>query len=800
MPRRAAKRLGLWLGTAALLGWLTAACLFGDVEHEVTSLQISGGRVMGTLLLPSMVRLGRDELQIELFEDGRRLGPEVETAKAVREARSGTYAVLAGRWPVWSPTRLTFSASDGSTPRSNGRLYRVRYPRRQLPAAMALLLGSWIVLPLATLHLSRRGADAPPRASGSCGAAAWSVAALGALYTLFAVQAWLPPPNTAWFVALLAIGLLPFLARLARRQAGLPDWVPWLAGLLAWAALTSVANSSYASTATAAAFVAVSVGGLAVDLGMRGALQPCEDRRPLVLGLLVFAVGLSLARDAGFDLAGSLASLGLSAVWPSQLVNPWTTKFLAHWLLVVLWFSLAALSAHGPSGRRTTLWIGGAGLVALGANGSRAALAALLVSAAIAAVALAWPRAARRLVVSGLVGGLLLAPLLAAAPWRARSELAGGEGGAVWSGVDLDERSGKWELSRRLIALRPVQGWGFGASGRLPGRDLSVTEALGPSPREGGPPASDTPAFAGGHPHNAALLTWLDLGLVGALLAAGLVAALGRSIGSVEKDRGVHAALLGLLSVTATYLVFNYPVWEPEIASLLWMSVVLPSTVLPSVQPRPATQRRRILRGGLAALVVVGIGCAVLAQDRLSRSSTERRFRDAELIVDGEGRRLAVGGGALPVHADRGLVAGAELVGAGPGRTAAIHGWVEGPPAAGPSGAVLVFVGSELAGIVWPERPTPELLRRSESKDVRSLVSGFVLPIEPEGLDLEAPVTIVSLGSEGDLAVGLPPLTAAGGPGAPDLTSGRRAPAGPPATAPRTAAPRSAGPTPPPAP
>jgi hypothetical protein len=337
MPRGAAKRLGLWLSTAALLGWLTSACLLGDVEHTVTSLQISGGRVMGTLLLPSLVGLGRDELQIELFEDGRRLGPEVETAQTVREARSGTYAVQAGRWPMWSPTRLTFSATDGSTPRSNGRLYRVRYPRRQLPAAIALLLGSWIVLPLATLHLSRRRPDAPPRSSRSC-AAAWSVGALGALYTLFAAQAWLPPLNTPWFVALLAIGLLPFLARLARKQAGLPDGLPWLAGLLAWAALTSVAGSSYASTATATAFVAVSVGGLAVSLGMRGALQPCEHRKPLVLGLFFFAVGLSLARDAGFDLAGSLASLGLSSVWPSQLVNPWTTKFLAHWLLIVLWF------------------------------------------------------------------------------------------------------------------------------------------------------------------------------------------------------------------------------------------------------------------------------------------------------------------------------------------------------------------------------------------------------------------------------------------------------------------------------
>lgn len=790
MALRAAGRLGLWLATAAALAWLSAACLLGHVEHTVSSLQISGGRVIGTLLLPSLVRIGQGELQLELFEDGRRLGPRVEEARRVREMQGGSYAVLSGRRPLWSPTRMYFSASDGSTPSSNGRLYTVRYPRRQLPAAIALLLGSWIVLPLVTLRCLRRRADAPGRRKGrGFGAAAWSVGVLGALYSLFAVQAWLPPPNTFWFLALLAVVLPPFLARLSRRQVRLPLWFPWLAGLIGWAGLTSVAGSSYASPATAIGFFAISVGGCVAYFGVRGVLERGEDRTPLVLVLFVFVVALSLARDAGFDIAGSLAAVGLSSIWPLQVVNPWTTKFYAHWLLIGLWCSLAALGWHRSSPRRAVLWVGGLAVVALAANGSKAAMAGLLISAATAALALRWPKPVRHLVVYGLVAAVLSAPLLAAVPWRARSELASHGRGAAWSVLDLDGRSGKWEFSRRLITLRPVHGWGLGASGRLPGRDLSVDQALGPGPSGGASAVPTSPALAGGHPHNAALLTWLDLGLIGALLVAGLVAASGRSIGSIDDNRRAHAALLGLLTVTTTYLMFNYPVWEPEVASILWMSVALPSALL----PRPVTMRRQLLLHALAVLVIVSLGLAVLAQTQLSHSLSVRNLRDGEVVLDHEGRRLIVGGDIWPLHEDRGLDAVAKLLPPGPQGTTAIHGWVHDPSSDEGAKAVLVFVGSELAGIVRPERPSPELFVRSQRRDIRSLVSGFVLPTEADRLDLDAPVTIVSMGPEGALATELPPLRPAGAAGElRSVSSPDRAPAGSPATAPRTAAPRNA--------
>jgi hypothetical protein len=88
-----------------------------------------------------------------------------------------------------------------------------------------------------------------------------------------------------------------------------------------------------------------------------------------------------------------------------------------------------------------------------------------------------------------------------------------------------------------------------------------------------------------------------------------------------------------------------------------------------------------------------------------------------------------------------------------------MSGWAYTRPGDEPPEAVLVFVGSELAGIAWPERPSPEVFARTDRGDVRALVSGFLLRLEPEQLDLSAPVTVVALRSDSAHAAELPPLS-----------------------------------------
>lgn len=770
----------LWLGMAASLAWITHECLLGHVEHRLTASQIRGDRV-ALAILPAPTYPWPVELDLRLLEDGWPMGPRLEGPRSVSETGGGAYAYPARAGSgLQRYTALYFTASDGTEPRRNGRQYTARYPRRALPATFALLLACWVIVPLAAIRVAKPLAASPPGRS-TFGVVQGAVFASGLLYSLFALQAWLPPSNAPWLLAVAVAGALPFLASLPVPRASVPTWCLWCAGLAVWALFTSLAGTSYASPGPALEFLAVSAGGVAIYLGARGSLERAWPS--LILALFTLAAVASLARDAGFHLDDRLASLGLSGRWMEDIENPWTSKFLGHWLLVTFWCALAGFGLSSRSRRVDTALVSSLGIVAVWMNGTKSAFGALLLSIVVAGGAMLRPREIRRLMVVTLALGVLSAPLLAAIPWRVHSRLphlADGPLGAL----EMDVRGGVWEFSRRLISLHPLDGWGFGASAELPGRQLSIADALGVEP--GGPDAvlSHHPTLAGGHPHNAALLTWLDLGLVGALLVAGLLTAVGRSIAAVEPSRRTHAALLGLLTVNATFLVFNYPAWEPEVASILWMSAVLASSVL----PRPQVGRREIVRNGFVVLLILGFGCAVLLQDGASRWLTARELRTREPVLASDASTLEVDDEVRELEYAESLDAGAELVEGGPGGPPLLRGWAFDPSGAGAPDLVLVFVGSRLVGTVVPERPSPQAFARAERHDVRALVSGFELPIEPDRLDLDAPVTLVVLRAGSTLARELPALSAPEG-----LTAAGRENAGSPAGAARTAAPRSAG-------
>jgi O-antigen ligase len=654
----------LWLILAISLAWITYACLLGHVEHR-----LAGGRNLSATvalsILPAPVFPWPGELQIRLLEDGRPLSPRVDGPRSVSEAGGGAYAapVRVGSG-LHRYTALYFTASDGTVPLGNGRTYTARYPRRGLPGSFALLLACWVILPLAAVRASKMLADSRPDQPAPVGVAAWSVFVSGFLYTLFALQAWLPPSNAPWLLAVVVAGVAPFLASLPAPRGSLPGWLAWLAGILVWVLFTSLGGSSYASPPMALGFLAISAGGVLLYFGARGVLEQNERHGPsLTLVLFTLTTGLSLARAAGFDLAGGLASLELSSLWWERIENLWTSKFLGHWLLVTFWCTLAAFGSSSRSRRSDTALVSSLVIVAIWLTGSKSALVALLLSIVVAGGAILRPRAVRRLVVVALVLGVLSAPLLAAVPWRVQSGLPGHLADGPLGALEMDVRGGVWEFSRRLISLHPVHGWGFGASAHLPGGDLPIAEALGVEPASPDAVLSRHPVLAGGHPHNAALLTWLDLGLIGALLVAGLLVAVGRSIAGVEEHRRTHAALLGLLTVTATFLIFNYPVWEPEVASILWMSAVLAAAVLPA----PAVPRRALLRSGAAVLLILAIGCFVLVFDRASRWLTVRDIREGRSVLGAEAGTVLVGGEARALDYGDRLDAGAELVAPGPG-------------------------------------------------------------------------------------------------------------------------------------
>lgn len=723
-----------WLAPLTLVLWLAWVCWAGTVHRVIEPEASYGFGADQYFVLPgsTLTWIGSPSLKLMYVPESPER-PRTELSISHIEHNSDSALVV------------HFAADPNEQNHRSGDMV-LQYPRKERTATPLLFLLACVLASrwAHTSHsISPLGVTVP--------------AVAGCLFALFAVQAWLGPPNSLWFLAIGACGLPAFLARLGAGQLQATPWMPWLLAIAVWAALGPLIGEPYASTETLAGLLALTGWGLVLYLGLGqwkrfdGEIDGPAEQEPADWAVIVFlaTAGLSLARDAGFDLAGGLASLGLGTPWTGGLVNPWTTKFLAHWLLVTGWCVVGA-----AAWRRRSPWQN-VGLVLLGVvtlflNGSKSGLSALIASAAVALLAWRWPGPSRRWVVLGLVALVLLAPLVGFAGWHVYTSLEGSAADPALAALELHVRGAIWEFSRRWIGQQPVQGWGLGATSRLPGGDLGIEEALAVAPDAVLRPRPDHPVLAGGHPHNAALQVWLDLGLIGVLLLGGLILAAGRSLGAVEDRPRTHAALLALLTVHGVYLAFNYPLWAPEVQSLLWMSVALASATLPA----PTVHRRKLLRGTLVVLVILVIGGGILAQDRLARWWTVRQLRQHPVELDPANGRLTAGGETRPLNAGGPLIAHAEWLESG-----WIRGWAFDPTTETVPEAVLVFVGDNLVGVARPELESTELFRQLRNRTVAALTAGFLVPAAKEAVELEAPVRVVALTGDGARMAHLPPLT-----------------------------------------
>jgi O-antigen ligase len=133
-----------------------------------------------------------------------------------------------------------------------------------------------------------------------------------------------------------------------------------------------------------------------------------------------------------------------------------------------------------------------------------------------------------------------------------------------------------WDFATARIADRPVLGWGMEASRAIPGgTDTFEASTLD---RFGLTSATEREAFARPssqrlplHTHNAPLQLWLELGAVGAALAAGLVVAVMLAAGG----SGIAAAAVGSAVAGVATGQLSFGVWQPWwVASLLLAAVV----------------------------------------------------------------------------------------------------------------------------------------------------------------------------------------------------------------------------------
>lgn len=133
--------------------------------------------------------------------------------------------------------------------------------------------------------------------------------------------------------------------------------------------------------------------------------------------------------------------------------------------------------------------------------------------------------------------------------------------GAAFEGLRYSffHRLETWEFAAQRIAEHPLTGWGLNAARLVPGAD---------APLPGGGVAM------GLHPHNAALQIWLELGAVGALLAAAAVLWLARAI--VRAPERHHVAFgLGLLATAFVIAHLSFGIWQTWWLSLLALGALM---------------------------------------------------------------------------------------------------------------------------------------------------------------------------------------------------------------------------------
>lgn len=252
-----------------------------------------------------------------------------------------------------------------------------------------------------------------------------------------------------------------------------------------------------------------------------------------LLKLLVAAVGLLsavLLVEALTDAAGYKALLGAFG----QTVRPdYAVKNVAQGLYVLTLLAPPVLVAARGRVRR------GLGALALAGIlfpawrfGYDAPVLAAAVAAAVALLVWRFPVAGPRVLGGLAAGAFLAAPLLVSSAFALGLDARL----APYLSESWMQRLGYWRKAVDWIWARPLPGWGLDAS-----------RAFGPGIRL--------------HPHDAALQIWMELGLIGAVAAAIVWAAIFTGLSRPARSPAAAASA----AAAAAYLVFgavSFGVWQ----------------------------------------------------------------------------------------------------------------------------------------------------------------------------------------------------------------------------------------------
>lgn len=198
---------------------------------------------------------------------------------------------------------------------------------------------------------------------------------------------------------------------------------------------------------------------------------------------------------------------------------------------------------------------------------------ALLLGAFVFAVCLVSPFAGRAIMIAGFVLFLaLLAFLESFTPWANSLLLA-----HIDTPNSEIHRFVIWDFAIRHIFERPIFGWGLDASRAIPGGGQNVFLFANPD----GTPA--TGAALPLHPHNMVLQIWLELGLIGFVLATALFAGILRHAAKIASNPGAPAVTLATLVSGFVIAQLGFGVWQGW-----WLATLGIAAVFTATMTRPA--------------------------------------------------------------------------------------------------------------------------------------------------------------------------------------------------------------------
>lgn len=360
-----------------------------------------------------------------------------------------------------------------------------------------------------------------------------------------------------------------------------------LLGLLAWAGLSLLWSPVFERSAHLWSVLAM-VGAVAIGGLEASRRPPSPAARAVVFKVLLFVVCLVLCVYC----ANYLTDMPLywafyDAGWQDKIPFEHTLNRGLSFLTLLAWPLLAWLLACRAWIMLAVL-LGGL-IVTLMLGSSAAAMAAFVCGAGAAALGAVLSPAAIR-------WGLRILALVAAlaGPWLLTQGVAQHREGFHGAESSVLARLEILALYADPLAARPVLGWGIGTATEVPLTPIAPELYVGPPAlQEGTPPAGAffhiDPASMTVHPHNNFVEIWLELGVVGVLLAAGLAWWTAGRIGQLpgRLDRAAASGVfVGIILIASS----AYGIWQEDWLGHILFIAVLARLGLPHGAGRSAAQ------------------------------------------------------------------------------------------------------------------------------------------------------------------------------------------------------------------